>query len=407
MATTYRVMPNLSIQIDAAFKAQIPPLSAEEREQLEANLVTHGCRDPLTMWNGVLLDGHNRLEICTRLGLPFDVVSVDLPNREAAEDWIDANQLGRRNLTPDAFRLLVGRRYNRMKKAATGRADRVFSGDQIDPPKSTAAKLAMEYGTSAATVKRAARFAAEVERTPELMAAIAEGRPVLPVVRELNERKREERRQANRRKVAAVSDLSTITGTFATIVIDPPWDHGDEGDRDQFGRARPDYATMSMEELLALPVGRLADDAGCHAYVWATNRSLPKGFALLNRWGFRYVTTLTWVKPRPGLGNYFRGQTEHVLFGIKGNQPLMRKDVGTVFHAPRGPAGHSSKPPEFFDLVESCSPGPYLELFARCERPGWGTWGESIADSQPPAGSRSRFLTTDAGKALKPASGHP
>lgn len=97
-----------TIQIDAAFKAQIPPPSAEEREQLEVNIVASGCRDPLTLWNGILLDGHNRYEICTRLGLPFAVISIDLPNREAAGDWIDANQLGRRNLTPDAFKLLLG-----------------------------------------------------------------------------------------------------------------------------------------------------------------------------------------------------------------------------------------------------------------------------------------------------------
>lgn len=365
-----------AIQIDAAFKAQIPPLSPEEREQLEANIIAHGCRDPLTTWNGVLLDGHNRHEICTRLGLPFRVVSIDLPNREAAEDWIDANQLGRRNLTPDAFKLLLGRRYLRQRKAA----HRPPKGDQFDPltqPGKTAAKLALEYGTSEATVKRAARFAAEVERTPELLAAIAEGRPALPVLRTLRERKREERRQANRQKVGAVPDLSTITGTFATIVIDPPWSHDDEGDRNQFGRARPDYATMGMEELLALPVGRFADAAGCHLYLWVTNRSLPKGFVLMERWGFRYVTTLTWVKPQPGLGNYYRGQTEHVLFGVLGSQPLLRKDVGTVFHAPRGPAGHSGKPVKFLELVESCSPGPYLELFARGERPGWVTWGEA------------------------------
>src|SRR5690606_19904108 len=130
------------VRFDDGFKRLIPPLSAEEREQLEANIVAHGCRDPLTLWHGILLDGHNRHEICTRLGLPFKTVTVDLPDREAAEDWIDANQLGRRNLTPDAFKLLVGRRYLRLKKAATGRGDRVFSDGQPDQPKTTAERLA-------------------------------------------------------------------------------------------------------------------------------------------------------------------------------------------------------------------------------------------------------------------------
>jgi N6-adenosine-specific RNA methylase IME4 len=163
---------------------------------------------------------------------------------------------------------------------------------------------------------------------------------------------------------------------FATIMIDPPWDWGDEGDQDQLGRARPDYATMSKEQLLALPLPDLADD-DCHLYLWITNRSLPKGFELMDRWGFRYVTAITWAKPHFGMGNYFRGQTEHVLFGVKGSQPLKRKDVGTLFQAARGKGGHSSKPPEFYDLVESCSPGPYLEMFSRSERDGWKTWGEN------------------------------
>mgnify|MGYP002375218539 FL=1 len=132
---------------------------------------------------------------------------------------------------------------------------------------------------------------------------------------------------------------------------------------------------MGLSDLLDLPVGELADD-DCHIYLWITNRSLPKGFCLLERWGFRYVTCLTWVKPHFGMGNYFRGQTEHILFGVKGSQMLRRHDASTVFHAERGPNGHSSKPPAIYDLIESCSPGPYLEMFSRCERNGWAAWGE-------------------------------
>ncbi len=124
-----------------------------------------------------------------------------------------------------------------------------------------------------------------------------------------------------------------------------------------------------------LPLQKLAMD-DCHLYMWITNRSLPKGFALLDEWGFRYVTAITWAKPSFGLGNYFRGQTEHILFGVRGSQPLRRKDVGTLFIAPRGTGGHSSKPREFYELVESCSPGPYLEMFSRSERADWTQWGE-------------------------------
>lgn len=189
---------------------------------------------------------------------------------------------------------------------------------------------------------------------------------------------RERQRHENAAKVATVSDPRELlkVGRFSTIVIDPPWDLGDEGDINQMGRAKQNYRSMPIDEVLALPVDVLSD-SDCHLYLWITNRSLPKGFRLLEAWGFRYVTCLTWAKPSFGMGNYFRGQTEHLLFGLKGSLQLKRKDVGTIFHAPRGDGGHSSKPVEFYELVESCSPEPYLEMFSRQDRSGWTAWGEN------------------------------
>lgn len=165
--------------------------------------------------------------------------------------------------------------------------------------------------------------------------------------------------------------------TFSTIVLDPPWDWGDEGDHDQLGRAKPTYGTMGIDEIAALPVSGLAKD-NAHIYLWITNRSLPKGFRLLEEWGFRYITAITWVKPHFGQGNYFRGSTEHLLFGIRGSLPLLRGDARTDFRAGRGSGGHSSKPPEAYDLIETASPGPWLEMFARNERPGWKVWGAEV-----------------------------
>ncbi|MEW8193919.1 MAG: MT-A70 family methyltransferase [Candidatus Thiodiazotropha sp.] len=188
--------------------------------------------------------------------------------------------------------------------------------------------------------------------------------------------KKEQQRESNRQKIKSSPNPEQLAGVYSTILIDPPWDWGDEGDQDQLGRARPDYNTLSFEDLKNLPVGELADD-DAHIYLWITNRSLPKGFELLSEWGFRYITAITWVKPHYGMGNYFRGQTEHILFGVKGSLPLLRKDQGTVFHADRGPNGHSSKPVELYDIIESCSPGPYLEMFSRTDRHDWTHWGEN------------------------------
>jgi N6-adenosine-specific RNA methylase IME4 len=373
------------IIVDAEFAALIPPLSDEERQQLEENITEHGgARDPLVVWASkgtlTLLDGHNRYEICTRLGLPFDIHELRFKARDEAEDWIDRNQLGRRNLTADSFNYLLGRRVKRAMCGSGARTD-LSQNDKG----AAVADVAKDHGVSTPTAYRAAKFYDEVERTPELKQAVEEGRPVLQVKRELKEQAREARREENRKKIAAVPEpekaAAVAQARYATIVIDPPWDWGDEGDQDQLGRARPDYSTMTIEQLEKLDVGGLAD-YDCHIYLWITNRSLPKGFRLLEAWGFRYITAITWVKPHFGMGNYFRGQTEHVLFGVKGSQPLKRKDVGTVFEADRGPAGHSSKPPAFLELVESCSPGPFLEMFSRSSRPGWVAWGENTNASK-------------------------
>ena len=159
-----------------------------------------------------------------------------------------------------------------------------------------------------------------------------------------------------------------------TIVIDPAWDYSEEGDNDAFGRIRPSYHTMSMQEIEALPIAKLADD-NCHLYLWVTNRTLYRAFHLVEAWGFRYITCLTWIKPHYGVGNYYRSQTEHVLFGVRGSQPLKRHDVGTWFEAPCGK--HSAKPDEFYELVESCSYAPYIDIFGRRERNGWTVWGEN------------------------------
>jgi N6-adenosine-specific RNA methylase IME4 len=396
----------MTINIDPEFKALIPPLAPEELAQLEANIIKDGCRDPLVTWMGTLIDGHNRHAICTKHGIEFDTVGMDFDSRLHVRIWMRDNQAGRRNVNA-AWRIEL-ELGNKADLIEIGKAVKVESGKEaralqlgvlsqndntpddhepdapfttVPPKHDTRKHIAKAAGVSTGQVGMAEQLA---KKAPALWEKAKAGEVSIStayqqVKRIEKEEKREERREVNRAKVAEATTPEAIAeagAKFATIMIDPPWDWGDEGDQDQLGRARPDYATMTKEQLLALPLPDLADD-DCHLYLWITNRSLPKGFELMERWGFRYVTAITWAKPHFGMGNYFRGQTEHVLFGVKGSQPLKRKDVGTLFQAARGKGGHSSKPPEFYDLVESCSPGPYLEMFSRSERDGWKTWGEN------------------------------
>ncbi len=241
---------------------------------------------------------------------------------------------------------------------------------QVNAPPTLAEILGMKPMEAQKLAGIAQRHAALPAKDQE---AIAQRETTSAAVRRTSkEQQREARRQSNRAKVAEASTGTLAVGlTFATIVIDPPWDWNDEGDSDQLGRARPTYATLTLDQIRdfkvdGVPLGERADK-DCHLYLWITNRSLPKGFALLEHWGFRYVTCLTWCKPSIGMGNYFRGSTEQVLFGVKGSQPLKRKDVGTWFAAPRQ-GEHSTKPDAFYELVKSCSPGPILEVFGRKAR---------------------------------------
>lgn len=161
---------------------------------------------------------------------------------------------------------------------------------------------------------------------------------------------------------------------YRTIVADPPWP-SPFGKLGATHRANPlaHYQTMSVEDICNLPIGDEAEDRA-HLWLWVLNSNVPEGWRVAQAWGFRPITMVTWCKRRPGVGQWFRTNTEHVLFCTRG-APLERMHVPLktwfVWKAGR----HSEKPDPFYDLVEQVSPGPRLELFARRNRLGWDTWG--------------------------------
>lgn len=375
------------IRIDSEFKDLIPPLSAEEYSGLEESIIREGCRDALILWGETLIDGHNRYEICQKHNIPFQTVQMDFDSRNDVIVWMIRNQLGRRNLPAYESARLALRLKPELAEIAKKNQSKYYgnqheSGLSLKLAKEqrldTREEIAKAAGVSHGTLSKVEKI--EQKAAPEIKQQLRTGEMSINQAYQLvrraeKESSREEQRQENAQKVEKLATPLDAQGLFQTIVIDPPWDWGDEGDADQFGRARPDYSTMSIDEIEKLPVGKISD-TNCHIYLWVTNRSLPKAFRLLEAWGFRYITCLTWVKPNIGMGNYFRGDTEQVLFGVKGSQPLKRRDVGTHFEAPRG-KGHSAKPDDFYSLVESCSYGPYIDIFGRKDRDGWSVWGEN------------------------------
>lgn len=168
---------------------------------------------------------------------------------------------------------------------------------------------------------------------------------------------------------------------FKTLVADPPWPSMHQ--RSTYHRGKPErhYETMDVEEICALQIPDVAKDA--HLWIWGINRSLDAAYQVARAWGFEPISLLTWRKttkdgnPWPGMGYYLRGCTEHVVFASRG-KPMVPENhsIPSVFDATR--QEHSRKAERFYEIVEEISPGPYLELFARRERPGWERWGNEV-----------------------------
>jgi N6-adenosine-specific RNA methylase IME4 len=179
---------------------------------------------------------------------------------------------------------------------------------------------------------------------------------------------------------------------FSTVLADPPWQF-----QNRTGKVAPEhrrlsrYATLDLAAICQLPVAQFLTPTA-NLYLWVPNALLPEGLRVLESWGFQYKTNLVWHKVRKdggpdgrGVGFYFRNVTELLLFGVRGRnartQAAGRRQVNFLATRKRE---HSRKPDEQYNLIESCSSGPYLELFARGSRKGWTTWGNQATDDYVP-----------------------
>lgn len=193
---------------------------------------------------------------------------------------------------------------------------------------------------------------------------------------------------------ATIADfrLSLAGRRFRTILADPPWRF-----ENRTGKMAPEhrrlnrYLTLTAEEIAALPVDEITEEPA-HLYLWTPNALLPEALMVMKSWGFNYKTNIVWRKIRKdggsdgrGVGFYFRNVTEVILFGVRGKNARTlapgRKQVNYIESRKRE---HSRKPDEQYDLIEACSPGPSIELFARGTRPKWSYWGNQASDAYEP-----------------------
>jgi N6-adenosine-specific RNA methylase IME4 len=190
-------------------------------------------------------------------------------------------------------------------------------------------------------------------------------------------------------------DLLNVGGPFGTVLADPPWRF-----INRTGKVAPEhrrlsrYDTMSSNEIADLPLADIMAEQS-HCYLWVPNALIADGLRVIAAWGFTYKAMIVWAKRRKdggpdgrGVGFYFRNVTEPVLFGVRGRLRTFdagRRQVNLIETRKRE---HSRKPDELYSIVEACSPGPYLELFARYPRSGWAAWGDEADDTITPRGRR-------------------
>lgn len=187
--------------------------------------------------------------------------------------------------------------------------------------------------------------------------------------------------------------LPKVVGGFSTVLADPPWRF-----TNRTGKVAPEhrrldrYSTMDLDAIKALPVSDVCAK-NAHLYLWVPNALLPDGLAVMEAWGFRYVSNIIWAKRRKdggpdgrGVGFYFRNVTEMLLFGVKGSMRTLAPARSQVNMIETRKREHSRKPDEQYDLITACSPGPYLEMFARHPQKGWTLWGDEASEDVAPRG---------------------
>ena len=195
----------------------------------------------------------------------------------------------------------------------------------------------------------------------------------------------------------AVDLIEKVNSRFATILADPPWQF-----QNRTGKVAPEhrrllrYPTMELQEIMDLPVGNVSA-AQSHLYLWVPNALLQEGLRVMKAWGYTYKANIVWFKRRKdggpdgrGVGFYFRNVTELLLFGVRGSMRTLQAGRTQVNMLATRKREHSRKPDEIFDIVESCSPGPYLELFARFRREGWSQWGNEDVEQNSSQGVAHR-----------------
>lgn len=376
--------------------ALFPLLEGADLQRIVDSMKTHGFdpSKPVLIFRGEVLDGRNRMRAAELAGVEAVLRDVsDEVEDPFLESW--KHNGARRDLEPDqrvAIRKKVldaSKEWQATREAAKRKANEAHErsiaeqprdergrvkpkpveaprGAQTDKAKRSdegkaARDLAKDAGVSTRTAER---VLALEKKAPERFEAVARGET------KANAELRAIQKAETAAKITA-EPAPLPTGPFRVIVADPPWPYEKRAEDSTHRGANP-YPVMTIADICAMPVASMAHEDSV-LWLWTTNAFLRESFAVLNAWGFREKTMLTWAKNKMGAGDWLRGKTEHCILAVRGKPVVTLTNETTLLVA--DVREHSRKPESFYSLVETLCPGSKVELFAREPRDGWQSWG--------------------------------
>ena len=391
------------IKIDNEFKKLIPPLSGDEFRQLEENILNEGIREKIILWQGMIIDGHNRYEIAQKHGLEFETMEKEFSDRDSVKIWIIDNQSGRRNLSDFVkYELkkikieILRKRGEENKEKYNGRPTEEKLLSKVDngfEKHDTRQIIADELGWS--TGKTGMADIVDKKAPEEIKEKLRrEEMSINQAYKEIKQAEKkqelEQKKQEYAERVQEISllkderkiDLFDTDKKFRIIYADPPWSYNDKceaGAVQSGGVEVRHYDVMSIDQLCDLPVEEITEKNSV-LFMWVTSPLLDECFDVIKSWGFKYKASFVWDKVSHNMGHYNSVRHEFLLICTKGScLPDEKKLIDSVQSIEKTNK-HSQKPIEFMNIIDELyTHGDRIELFCReAQKENWFFWGNEV-----------------------------